>query len=120
MLVAAIILFLIAAIFGAVVLTAILKNKRTPSLLVLMHGCFAGLALLIVGAYAVVGPIDGLFITSLVFLIIAALGGFTLLIMGINKKPIPKPVAVLHPLLAGTGLILLIIFVLKMFSGAWL
>jgi hypothetical protein len=116
MLIAAIVLFLIGGIFGLVNLIAILQDKPTMPLTVLMHGIFVFIPLLMVITYAATGHGSTLFYVSLGFFIAAALGGFTLLAYDLQKKPIPKAIAIVHPMIAVTGLILLIIFVVEMFS----
>jgi hypothetical protein len=113
MLMTVVVLFLIASIFGIVVLKAVLKDKRTPSLMVLMHGCFAFGALLLLITFVASGHTSTLLVTSMVMFIIAALGGFTLLTIDLSKKPIPKAFALGHPLLAITGLVLLIIYLVQ-------
>ncbi len=110
---AAIILFCIAAIFGLVILTAILRNKPTPKLFVLIHGPLAATALVLVIIDVVKGHTEALLIASLVILIIAALGGFFLYTLDSLKKQIPKPLAILHPLIALSGLVVLIIYALQ-------
>jgi len=111
MLVAVMALFIIAAIFGLIILTAVLKNQPTPKLMVLMHGTFAFIALLMMIAYTAAGHTATLLITSLVLLVIAALGGFTLLTFDMKDKSIPKTLALLHPFVAITGLVLLIVYI---------
>lgn len=106
-------LFIIAAIFGSVILKAILKNKRTPSLMSLMHGSFAFGALLIVITYVASGHTSPLLITSMVLFILAALGGFTLLTFDLSKKPIPRALALGHPALAIIALTLLVVYVVQ-------
>lgn len=109
----AIILFIIAAIFGLIILTAILKNQSTPKKVVFTHGPIAALALILVIIYAAMGNADPLLITSIVLFIIAALGGLTLFTIDMRNKPIPKLIAVVHPILAAIALILLIIYTLQ-------
>jgi hypothetical protein len=107
-------LFIIGAIFGAVILAAVLRNKPTPKPVVFIHGAFVATALvLLLIAFFKAGQTGKLLEFSLGFFVIAALGGFTLFFIDMQKKPIPKLLAVLHPLLAATGLVLLIIYVLS-------
>lgn len=113
MLIAAIILFIIAAIFGLIVLTAILKDKPTPKAAVFTHGPIAAIALIIVIIYAVMGHMHPLLITSIVLFVLAALGGLTLFTIDMRKKTIPKLLAILHPILAVIALITLIVYVLQ-------
>lgn len=113
MLVTAIVLFLFAALFGSIILTAILKDRPTPKPIVAIHGGIALIALLATITYFIVGQTDGLFMTGLVLLLIAAVGGISLMVIDLSKKPIPKLVALLHPILAVSGVVILCIFLLK-------
>jgi hypothetical protein len=113
MLIVAICLFILAAIFGLVILTAILKNQPTPKRFVFSHGPIAVVALILVILHYMQGNHDGLLYASLVIFILAALGGLTLFTIDMSKRPIPKSLALLHPLAAATALVLLIIYVLK-------
>jgi hypothetical protein len=113
MLITAIILFIIAAIFGLIVLTAILKDKPTPKPAVFTHGPIAAIALIIAIIYAVMGHMHPLLITSIILFVLAALGGLTLFTIDMRRKPIPKLLAVFHPILAVIALITLIVYVLQ-------
>ncbi|VVC75384.1 hypothetical protein AQUSIP_06740 [Aquicella siphonis] len=113
MLITAIILFIIAAIFGLIVLTAILKDKPTPKPAVFTHGPIAATALVIVIIYAAMGHMHPLLITSIVLFVLAALGGLTLFMIDMKKRPIPKLLAILHPVFAVIALVTLIIYVLQ-------
>jgi len=111
MLPTAIVLFIIAAVFGLITLVAILKNSPTSRSTVLMHGAVAAAGLLIV-LFAVVQAAGPAPVTSLVLFLIAAAGGFILFAVDMRKKPVPKWLALLHPVLAVLGLVSLVIFVL--------
>jgi hypothetical protein len=113
MLVTAIVLFIVAAVFGLIILTAILRNQPTPKPVVFIHGPIAATALLLVIIYMVTKGASPLLITSIVLFILAALGGLTLFTIDMSKRPIPKLLAMLHPLVAVAGLIVLIIYVLQ-------
>lgn len=108
----AIALFIIGAIFGLIVLTSILKNRATPKPMVLFHGVFVATGLLLVLIAFFTSQTDKLLDISLGLFLIAAIGGFTLLFTDLMKKPIPKWLAVIHPLVASAGLICLIVYVL--------
>lgn len=110
---AAIILFIIAALFGLVILTAILRDKPTPKPFVIIHGPLAATAIVLLIIDVVKGHAESLLIASLVIFVIAALGGFALYTLDTLKKRIPKPLAILHPLIAISGLIVLIIYALQ-------
>lgn len=114
MLIGAIVLFIIAALFGLVILSAVLRNKKTPKLSVLAHGCFAFIALLVFISAVVGGHTSTMLLTSLGLFILAALGGFTLLSFDLRNKPIPKAFAIVHPLIAISALVLLIAAVFMM------
>ena len=109
----AIALFVIAACFGLVILTAILKDQPTPKLFVAMHGPIAASALVLLIIDIVKGHTEGLLIASVIIFVLAAMGGFYLYTMDMLKKPIPKIAALLHPLTAATGLVVLIIYALS-------
>jgi hypothetical protein len=117
MLMIAIVLFLLAAVFGAICLVAILKGQRPSSLAALAHGSFAFIALLVLIAAVATGHKDMLLISSLGLFILAALGGFTLLSFDLRDKPFPKALALGHPLLAVTALIMLIVYVVQAMGG---
>ncbi len=113
MLVIAVIFFLIAAFLGSFLLAAILRNQPTPKPIVFMHGSVAGIALIIFIVYIALGHTAPLLITSLVLFILAALGGLTMFTLDINGKPVPKMIAVGHPILAVTSVVLLIVYLVS-------
>ncbi len=112
MLISAIALFVLAAVFGLVALTAILKNKPTPKPAVFIHGGLAAIALVLVILYTVTGR-GAAPVTSLVLFIVAALGGFVLFAKDMQKKSVPRFLAFVHPIIAIAGLVLLILFVVS-------
>ncbi|BCA97075.1 hypothetical protein TUM19329_34360 [Legionella antarctica] len=112
MLIAAIILFIIAALFGLIILTALLQETPSHKKVVYLHGITAVAALLLVIIYMLLNPVSVLLITSLTLFILAALGGLTLFIIDMREGAIPKLLIVLHPLLALAGLVSLVIYVL--------
>jgi hypothetical protein len=112
MLIAAIILFFVAAVFGLVLLIAILQDRPTHKVAMTMHGCIAVLAIALIVIYMFMSGSSALLIASLILFIFAALGGVTLASFDLNNKKIPKLIAVLHPLIAIAGLIVLIVYVL--------
>jgi len=105
-------LFVLAAIFGLIVLTAILRDKPTPKPVVFIHGTVAAIALLLVIYFIAQNNGSGP-IVSLVLFVLAALGGLTLFTIDMKKKPIPKWIAIIHPVVAAAGLIALILYVVK-------
>lgn len=113
MLILSIVLFCIGAIFGLTILSAILRDKPTPKLNVLAHGTFVILAFLILVSSVISNPNSTLLITSVVLFALAALGGLTLLSFDLRNRPIPKVIAVIHPLVAVSALVCLIISVVQ-------
>ncbi len=110
MLTYSIILFVLAAVFGLVALTAILKGKPTYKPAVFLHGALAAVALVLVVLYAA-GDSSAAPLASLTAFVVAALGGFAMFAKDMQKKPVPKYLAIVHPLIAAIGLVLLILFV---------
>lgn len=110
MLLTAIILFAFAAIFGLAALIPILKNKTTSKPVVFTHGGLAAVALVLVimATATSSGPAP---LPSLIIFVAAAVGGFIMFALDMMKKPIPKILALGHPILAVVGLVLLILFV---------
>jgi hypothetical protein len=111
MLLIAVVLFLIAAGFGAMVLFSILQDKPTPKKFVYTHGIIAASALLLVLYYTLMHPSHAP-ITSLVLFLIAAAGGFTMFYIDLSGKPVPKWLALLHPLIAVIAVLALVVFIL--------
>lgn len=112
MLITAIILFIIAALFGLIILTAVLQDKPSHKKVVYLHGMIVATALLLVIIYMFFNASSPLLIVGLTLLILGALGGLTLFIIDMRGGTIPKLLAVLHPLVAVAGLVALIIYVL--------
>lgn len=100
-------LFGLAIFAGLIVLVAILTDRPTLKPAVFIHGGLAilGLCLLIFSIikHHGTGPI-----LSVSILLLAAIGGFTLFTIDMKKKPIPKWLAVGHPIIAMVGFVLLI------------
>lgn len=113
MLILAIVFFIIAAGLGVIILTAILQNKPTPKPIVFLHGPVAFIAILLVIFYLWVNGASALLVASLILFSLAALGGLTMFVLDMNGKPIPKNIAIVHPLVAVSGLIILAIYMLQ-------
>ncbi len=111
MLTTAIVLFALAAIAGVTLFTFVLRAARTPRAVVVIHGLFAAIALVLVIVF-VAQSTEPSPITSMILFIIAALGGFTLLTLDLMKKKLPKWLAVIHGLIAALAFVLLLIFIL--------
>ncbi len=114
MIIIACILFVITGFFGVLNLLAILKNKSTKGPIILVHGMVALFALFALTAYTVLHP-NPLLIGSIVLFLLAALGGIILLGIDMSNKPIPKVIALMHPLVALIGFVLLLTYVYQAF-----
>jgi len=108
----AIALFIIGAVFGLTILISILRGRPTPKPVVLFHGLFVTTGLILVLITYLTGQPYKLLGISLGLFIIATIGGFTLLFNDLVKKPIPKWLAILHPIVAASGLVVLVIYAL--------
>jgi hypothetical protein len=110
MLATSIVLFLVAAAFGAVALLAILRNQSTPKLAVAAHGVVATTAFLLVILFSIRSDTIVAPVASLVYLGTAALGGLTLFTLDRFHVQIPRWLALLHPAVAVMGVLSLIFF----------
>jgi hypothetical protein len=113
MIAVAIMLFAFAAVFGLIVLIAILKNQATPKPVVVIHGSLGGVGLLILLTYLAMGNVTPIYIASLCVLLLAITVGFTVFGFDISNKRIPKFLAILHPILAIAGVVLLIVYAIR-------
>lgn len=113
MVLAAILVFLLAAVFGLFILARVLQNKPTPKPAVIIHGPIAAVGLVLVIIDIVKGHTEGLLISALIIFIVAAIGGFTMYVLDTLGKRIPKPLAIIHPLVALAALIVLIIYAIQ-------
>jgi hypothetical protein len=111
MLYISIIIFLITAVFGVIIASAILRNQPTPKPIVYIHGLFGAVALALVVIYVIQHGEKNPMI-SLVLLIIAALGGFILFARDMTKKPGPVALVIVHALVAVAGVLGLLLFVM--------
>jgi|SRR5690606_13291148 len=107
-----IILFVLAAITGLSILIKWLTKKDASKAVIYSHGiaAAAGLTLLII--YAVLNPAQFPKI-SLILFILAAIGGFYMFIRDLQQKASPMFIAFVHALLALSGFIALVLFVLS-------
>ncbi len=114
MLILAIVLFLAAVICGLFLLTAILQDRPVNQTVRVLHGIFAALGVLILIVYMLnfMAGQSSLLIVSLILLIVAAIGGLTLVMLAKKGKQIPKLAVIVHPIIALAGLIALVIYVL--------
>jgi hypothetical protein len=110
MLVFAIVLFLCAAVLGTIVLLSILKNRKTNKAIAVLHGSLGGFGLLLALTYLAIGTITPLYLTGIGVLLVAICLGFILFGIDISNLRIPKWLALLHPLFAVAGIVLLLVY----------
>lgn len=109
MIIASIVCFALAALFGIILLTYVLGNKETPKAIAFIHGGFAATALVLLLIHALTQMDQTLWIAGL--FVIVALVGFYMLSRDLTGKMIPKAVAVIHGLVAALGLLSLLYLV---------
>ncbi|MFT4057918.1 MAG: hypothetical protein QM652_00055 [Legionella sp.] len=112
MLIIAVILFLFAAALGLVILTAVLEDRKTNKKILYIHGIVAIIALVLMIIDIALFGRGSLVILSLILFILAALGGLTMFTLDMQKKPVPKWLALIHPVVALAGLIALVAYIL--------
>ena len=107
MLTTTILIFAIAAVFGLIVLSSLLKNRETPKPAVYIHGLLAATGLVMLIAYAMSDGAKSVTVNITLF-VIAALGGFILFGRDLMKKAGPKWLAIVHALVAVTSFVILL------------
>ncbi|WP_454785246.1 hypothetical protein [Legionella sp. WA2024007413] len=114
MLIIAIVLFLLAIVCGFFLFTAILQDRPINRTVRNLHAVFAtlGLLIIIVHTFAFMTGKATLLVASLILLILAALGGLSLVALAKKGKQIPKLGVLVHPIMGLAGFICLIFYVL--------
>jgi FtsH-binding integral membrane protein len=108
MLIAAIILFALAALVGLTLAVKILGKKETSKPVALAHGLVGAIGLVFLILYSVKNPHH--FLTAaIVLLVVAALGGVVLFANDLRKKPGPAALVVVHALAAVAAVVLILI-----------
>lgn len=102
-------LFLLAAVGGIVMATQIFRGRTPAVAIAALHGPLAAIALLMVFWLWMQSGASQVMSIGLGVLVLAAFGGFFLLSFHVRNKPHPKPVVVLHALLAVSGVVALLI-----------
>ena len=105
--IAAIVCFGIAILFGLMMLMHVLTRKRIPRALAFTHGPFALAGIILLSLYSV--SHDYIFLTVIVLFILAALGGLTMFYKDITGKTFPPAFVLGHGALAFTAFIILVI-----------
>ncbi|MDI3259389.1 MAG: hypothetical protein QJR02_06805 [Sinobacteraceae bacterium] len=105
----AVVLFLIAALGGLAMAVRIFQGKQPPVPLAVGHGILAATALVLTLLAAAATGSAAPLKYGAGLLVIAALGGFFLLSFQLRSKAHPKPIVVLHALLAVAGVVCLLL-----------
>jgi hypothetical protein len=109
MITSAIVLFVIAALGGIALAAKSFRGQTIPWFIAIAHGVFAAAGLVVL-AMAVLQHLGGdLAATALIVLLVAALGGFSLLSFHMRNKNHPRAVVVIHALVAVAGVVILLI-----------
>lgn len=115
MLVIALALFAVAALFGVYMLVRVVKGVLPPWPAAILHGLFAatGLVLLLYVTFVANAPAPMIVMAAAVLLLIAALGGFALVSFHLRKQVPPRALAGIHALVAVSGFLCLAVAVLS-------
>lgn len=109
MVVICIVLFAIAAVFGAINAVRIVAADRAPRATVYIHGAFAAVSLVLLVVYSIIHS-QAAPMVALILFIIAALGGFLLFGIDVATKKPPKWLGFVHGAVAVAGFIFLLVF----------
>lgn len=113
MIMTAVVLFLLGAVFGLIMVTKIFRGDTPPWALTVLHGLFGASGLLVLLAAVYQGFGGDLALGALIVLVIAALGGFFLLSFHLRKVAHPKGVVVIHAAAAVVGVLILLVVALQ-------
>lgn len=106
MLIYALFAFGIAAVGGLILAASVLRGRLAPWALSLVHAAL-GATGLVLTLLAVMDGAAGYVPIALGLLVVAALGGFFLASFHLRNAPGPKPVVVIHALVAVVGFLTL-------------
>lgn len=106
MLIYAVISFAIAAVGGLVLASYVVRGNLAPWGLSLLHAGLGALGLVLIGM-AILDGARGYAVPALAILVIAALGGFYLASLHLQKKIAPSGVVLVHAGAAVAGFLLL-------------
>lgn len=102
-------LFALSAVLGLAILIKWLTNKDASRAVVYSHGLVAAIALALLVVYAIQHP-DNFPKISIILFAVAAVAGFYMFFLDIQKKPSPLAVAFAHALVAVGGFVMLLFF----------
>lgn len=104
-------LFAVAAVFGLTLLVPILKGTNPSRTFVFIHGGFAAVALVML-LLQFMEEQSMVPVASVVLFVVAALGGFVLFAIDMQKKPVPKVLALIHASAAVAAFLILVFAVI--------
>lgn len=102
-----VILFAIAAVFGLLIIVPTLQGKTPSRAAVVVHGLLAASALVALILQVSAGT-GGNAQISLYLFLVAAVGGFIMLARDLQKKSVPKALALVHAGVAVVAFLLLL------------
>lgn len=109
MLVYALIVFAVAALGGlTMALLFVLRGRMAPWALSLLHAGLGAIGLLLLLYAALTAKIAQMALIALLILVIAALGGFYLASIHLQKKVAPRPIVFVHGGAAVIGFVTLL------------
>ena len=111
MLIAALIVFVIAAVLGLTVAASLFRKRETSKSVALAHGLVGATGLVLV-ILAVLRHPDHRLSLALVLLVVAAIGGAVLFANDVRRKPGPLALVVIHALVAVAAVALVLLAVL--------
>lgn len=104
MVITAVVLISLAVILGIYLISFVLKKKKPPKGVAIIHGTLAALGILVLLIYAFTTSSHHKHWDSLIIFIIAAIVGIYLFSKDIRHLQIPKWIAVVHGVIGLTGL----------------
>ena len=103
-----VLLFAVAAVGGLILATLHFRGKDRPWGLAILHGLLAATALVLLLLAVVGGAAPANAKIALVLFVVAALGGFLLFALHLQKKKLPSPVVIIHAGVAVAAFVVLV------------
>jgi hypothetical protein len=108
------ILFALAALGGVFMASLVFRGRPHPPMgIAIVHGLAAAAGLVVLLFAVMGGQAPGLAKGALVLFVLAALGGFALFAMHLQRKALPRPVVAVHGLVAVVAFALLLVAILR-------
>jgi hypothetical protein len=102
-------LFSFAALLGIILISYVLRSKKTPLVIAFIHGPVAATALGVLIYYSIVR--ERMLTASIVLFALAAVFGIVLIVKDLSdkEKPLPKGLAITHGLIAVIAFVVLLV-----------